>query len=667
MADRDVDVNLKVAVEGEEQVNSLAQALGKLGETSTSATSNVSGSLQSVAKDVDSAADKIKTAADNFVVAEKSSLLPGETQAEAIARKMGPPADPTEIAKRAEEAFWEGRKRVADKMSSQAGKDAAMSGKKASDILDEMKGKMGGITESASPAVNVLSQLGGVLQKLLIAGAVAGAFHELVKAFQTTYGYAKDLAAQTLRNAAQADRAQTSLTEAQTDSVIGTTILGKAYDQLNDKVFKQFSAYRLGKGLPGDKEIFQRLGMTPESLTKPGGGRRTILDLMQQWAEQYQGMRKELEAAPSDEARDAIQKRLEQFRADLGRVAPGIADALASWTPEAIADLRAKINEVQKAVAVPLSDQQLKADAVRMQTELSSINQIFGNLRDIIGSYTMQPLLDFLSILREKGTEITPALGQFAGTLSQKIWETLGGIVRSINVAQWIDTLRGWANEFADIDATSIGEEIGKELNDIASLFKLLLDAIRFIVDSVRGFMNELSQTKAFFTGDWGRLKQLQQERALQMGLEPVIRPGQEPVAQTGPNVLGAQLGINEIESSVKNGVQAGMEAAKPTEAPAAPAAMDDVVKAAAEPIKTSVTEGGTQAGEKVKKAVSGAGSSVQSAMQAGASSAASAIQAAMVAGGAAAAEAIRGAMAGGIPGVGGASRGPDRPAPAPG
>lgn len=633
MADRDVEINLKVAVEGDDKVASLAGTLEKLGATAQTTTSSTSESLNTIAKTVEKTAATIQEAVK---VTEKSSILPGETSQQWMARVYGTPADAEEQAKRSEEAFFAGRERIAKKMGTEAGKQAVMEGKSAASTLGELK-------ETAAPAASALGGLGDIIGKLTIAGVAAYALHQLKDAIESlvssTFGYVQDLAQSTLKYAASAERAQTDITTAQTDTIAGTTLLGKAYERLNQQTFKRFSEYRLGKGLAGDKEIFGRLGMTPETMTKAGGGRKTILDLMQEWSAEYQKMQGELKAAPTDEAKQDIQAKMAQFRADLGRISPEIANALASWTPQAIADLRAKIGEIQQTIAQPLNDEQLKAGATQFETQLASIKTIWGNIRDVIAGFSMQPIINFLDAVREKGNELGQALGNLGGTISEKIWSTLTELVKGIDAKSWVTSLQNLAKDIGETDIKGLGAAIAQDINDIASVFRMVFDALHQVSEGLHQDVVDAKTIWYRLTGRWKDLEKLQREETARRGA--AVKPAEVPQAPAAPAADVSQIGTGLAQ------------------------ALDPAFKEGGQTVGTEMKTAAQGAGTQMKAAVEGASDKVKSGMTDGGSIAGKAIEAALVAGGNAAAGAIAKAMVNfAISNLGGKGKGADVPAP---
>lgn len=719
MADHDAQVNLRVVVEGEDKVNSLATSLNKLNESSGTTAKSISLDTTGAAA---AAGDAVKSISDAV-----------NTQAKGVAAGLNQAAET--IGQEAGTAI----RSTMDKLK--AGFDAV--------DWSSIAHSFGGVIGEAGRAAAAVALLGAAIGALGIAAAAATT---VIKLMGDAMGYAQDLADTTIKNAGRAARAQSTLAEAEADSAVGAQLLGKSYDRLNDTVVRRLTDFRLGKGMRGDEEIFERLQITPESLKTEGAGRTTVLDMMERLSKQYADLQKQEIAAPTDDLKAPLQEQMRKMRDDVSRVfSVAAADLMATpGAQEYIASLRKMKEEAPSPVA---DEKTLIAQSQAMNATMFGLAATWQGLADQMGAMNLAPVTAFFEALRQKANEIGPALAQLGGAMAAKGWEAATVALQEIDVQKWLGIIQQWTASVEGLDAKGVAESVGKVLNDISALFQAIaqgvtaimqglaalakvygaysagvdfilqgnmkgieplkpegkpaaaappvatsaadagksLDGLAASADTAQKSLDKTADAQAS-GGFWSRLK-------LALGAEPTAAaPVADAAERTGESLNNLTGRIDRASSAfvdaTAQSMRENMEAAKapavtePAAAAPAATAADALVKfqdagstvasaitdasaTGASSMQSGISAGGSEASSTIQSGLASAGAAIQAALVSGGQSAAAAISASASAWGSTAAAALRAGIAGmSIPvsgggggGAGAPSKGPDVPA----
>lgn len=661
MADHETQATLRVVVEGADQarsdVKSVFDELNKAGGTTAKSISiDTSGAAAAAGESVKAIGDAINTQTKSVT----SNL---DAAAEAAGRQAGT----------AMRSYF----------------DQIKAGFAAVD-WSTIAGGVGGAIGEIGSAVIAVGALGAAIGAL---GIAAAAVATTVKLMSDAMGYAQDLSAATIKNAGRAARAQTTLGEAEADSAVGVMLLGKGYDRLNDTMTRSLTDMRLGKGGPGDKDLYSRLGMTPETMTTEGAGRVTVLDLMERFSKQYADLQKQAAAAPAGE-KEPILEQMKQLRDDVSRakgLGPVVADTIAT---SGAADYIANLKKMKAEAPSPLADDTtLVGRAQALSAQLFGMQQTFQGLKDQMGEASMQPVADFFNALRTKANEIGPALAQLGGAMAAKGWEAATTALQQIDVKQWVGIIQQWQSAVEGISAEGLATGVGEKLNSVVTF-------LRQVAQGVTAIMNMLA-TIAEIVGKADAVLKPLFNLGANMRKYGIEAPAGSDVPTEGrggyvmplaPSADKTTESLDKFNAELENSLaslkplSAGAPAAPPAavaEAAAAPAAVTqaapvtpigqaiaDASNTGATSMRSGIETGGMTASSSIQTGLSGAGAAIQAALVAGGQSAAAAISGSASAWGAAAAAALRAGIAGmSIPVAGGGgaaaaspSRGPDNP-----
>jgi|GEM_PF-5728327 len=546
MAERDVDVNLNVMVKGEDKVGSLGKSLDKLNKQAKTTTTGTNKSLNDLAKNVNATAGSVKTNMSQLADAAKPHMV---RQLYAAHRK-----------ERAE--------RLTDAAMAKASAVFAKVKERVVDATSEIGSVLGSLASIAFKVGGVVLSLAFAITKLAIIATLVGgviAFAAAIKLLKSSFAHAREWAQMVLKVAPMAERQQMTLTEAMNDSIAGTALLGKAYDDLNESA----------------ADTFKKMKLTTKQTTGKGGQRATILDLVQYLSQRYQGMRDSLDKAKTEKEKSRIKTRMAKFRDTLKDLPSEAANMVLSWAPDYIESFRGAVDRLGKKFAQTgpqRTDKEWREASQKLEGEIALIKVITAKMGVKIGQWSIEPIGRALEAARLKFEKISAPIADLVGAISAKAWEGLGALIDEIDVQGVIDKLRQWTVEVqamtpAEVRAkfvsikdtmTAIGEAIKSVVNAFSQLAAIFTETDTTKLNNTALFIQGL------FEGNFGKMVEAmkgktQQERwdlahfgqfapppeaEIQLPTKAVPlgkRPGALPPT-VGPNILGAQLGSDDID-----------------------------------------------------------------------------------------------------------------------
>ena len=458
MADRDVDVSLNVQVQGEKDVNSLSASLNKLGAAAKGSTKTTGASLNKMA-------DAVKGATAKAPDREKATAKEAVRQLYAYHKgeQIGT-AIKTVISKVAG-AFTKSATGAAGLFARKQQAQTRKKVDKGADQLDSIQKSVKSLSIAGTIASSIYILTSALKALGFIGRLITAPFRALYSVLETTFNYAKNVAENNLKYAAQAERSQMTLDQVQTDSIAGTLLLGKAYDSLNENA----------------QETFKKMNLSTKQYTAKTGQKATILDLVQYLSERYGKMRDSLDAAKTEKEKKRIRARMERFRDKLTEIPSEIANVVLSWTPVFTGSLIRAVNRIQgefEKVRPQRSQKQRLEASMQMTGEIGLIQTIFSGIKDTIGQFSMGPINATLIMFRKKMEKLGPALGELGGALSEKTWLVIANILTKISVKEWVDKIKKWAEDVKASDPGKLGEGIGASLDKLSQAFLKLLDKL---------------------------------------------------------------------------------------------------------------------------------------------------------------------------------------------
>ena len=452
MADRDVDVNLNVQVQGEKNVDSLNASLNKLSSTAKTSTTTAATS-------VDKIADKMRDADAAKAVKLLYASHKGEKIGEAIRNVVSKvftrtaPKVARDAAKKQPPVAKVAKKKAADK---------------ASDDLDTIRKSVKGLSIAGGIAAGIYT-LKSALQALGVVGhLLMTPFKSLYSFLETTFNYTKEFAQKVLEIAPKAAQAHMTLAQAMTDSATGAALLGKAYESLNEKAV----------------ETYKKIGLKARQYTKPGGQIASMLDMTQYIAGRYGRLETKLEQAKTPKAKKLAEKMLTNYRDLMVKNLPAeVANVAMTISKSAISQFRQAmkfIDLIYSETGPRFTDKAYKQKAAEVTMGISLIGRQWEDIKTGIAKWSIDPIRYLLQVVNEKMQEVGPQFKDLAGALSAQAWNTLTEALKQINVDELKKTFQKWTKDVLALDPKKLGQTIGASLSKIGNA---ILQVINYLVE----------------------------------------------------------------------------------------------------------------------------------------------------------------------------------------
>jgi hypothetical protein len=235
---------------------------------------------------------------------------------------------------------------------------------------------------------------------------------------------------------------------------MATSLFGKSADAMEDNINRRMSDSSMVRGLGGDRDLFERWGITPEAVKvyeHIKGERMGITD----WLALFIKKREDLEAraalAPKGSVAEAIiQKKRSSLMADsLTMFGQKFTDIMGAFSSEDLARLEEGLKKSVPLAAVDNADEKAKD----FERSLNTLKFTFGQLKsgiagDVAPTLTemMTKLNEWMLPVSEGGQGMGEAFRGLAGAVARHGWETLSILlhdVRSEDIQTFIDAIKG--------------------------------------------------------------------------------------------------------------------------------------------------------------------------------------------------------------------------------
>lgn len=527
----DAEATLRVNVEGEEQIQSLNEAIAGLAAQSGRTTEQMTADLQSAA---------------DFTGRSLEDIVQNQTRAYA------------EGARLREEALAEGQahqdRALADAdsfLSRLKAKGEQGAAGQAQEGQAQQSGAMGTINAAVAGFVGGISAAIG--EKLLTA---AGDFARSIDLIGTSLAAANTAAERNVELYREAVRTGETLAQTQTNQMAGSAIgiedMGRATEMLN----KQLSDARATGKM---EDVFRQAGLSPENLRamrEMGGGRLEVLDVVSALGGRIANLRQQMEAAGTEVERARFGEQLGQtisaaFQTLGPRLRP-ILDAALAFTPEDLGRIKQSRAEITQAYGAPT---QADVDlSKRYQDQRAQIDDQMAEYTNAVGRITMEPINRFTESLNSKMLQLGPAMARLQAGLGATVWDGLAagiegissdqtvGAINRINAA--VDRLRGsgaagGVGAFAGAAITGVLDGIATSIEDVEKI----IDTINKVQEGYQRFVDKARATVGLKTA-----AQLAAEAPPEAPPEGVQQPSQTGWMTDLANWTRKQVGARPLE-----------------------------------------------------------------------------------------------------------------------
>ena len=257
---------------------------------------------------------------------------------------------------------------------------------------------------------------------------------------------------------------------------VGSALFGKAADAMAEGITRRFTEAQMGRGIRGEKDIFERLGITPEAMQAyeeiRGGERVGLTD----WLALFIRKREQLDVQQTEVRGTPAEAQVRLARAgliddSLKLFGQRFADIVGSFTSEDLKQLSDNIKATLPLVAVADADQKARDFDVALLSLKETFNQLQrGIAGDLQPVYTemMEGVRKWLLSAGDDGQTIGQQLRQLASSVALHGWETLRILLSEIkpdDVKSFVDEMKKWQPERSIAILTTAARLLGKLAN----------------------------------------------------------------------------------------------------------------------------------------------------------------------------------------------------------
>jgi hypothetical protein len=283
------------------------------------------------------------------------------------------------------------------------------------------------------------------------------------KLLQVSFGFAQQWAEDQVKTAGRTRRffpqlLGQALTDAEDEMQlrmgISGALFGNAADQMQQTAERKFNDIRLARGLRGDKDIFARWGITPESLQRYErltGSRVDLSTWLGLIVLQRERLEQQLSQTQDPVQRALLTRKLQQLSTDVTQIFDGkFADMVNAMSSSDLAKLSTDLKR-----AIPLgSVEDATGKAKNFTIALETLKTTFSNIAAGIGGDVAPSITKFMDDLntklldvKEGGEGLGRALRDLASAMAIKTWEALRSVMDELKldrVNDWIKIVNSW-------------------------------------------------------------------------------------------------------------------------------------------------------------------------------------------------------------------------------
>ena len=473
MADANAETTLAVEVQGAEAVNALAAALGNLNRQAAQVQRTVSAAGPQTA----TATATRQAAAITAAAAAEAGTL-GERIAYRIGRAIGATIRAPFDALRA---------------------TASVAGRS----LLSLSGTFGQLASSAGATSVAIVGVGLAIAGLgiPILNLVAG-----FKLLRSSFGWAQEAADEQIRIAGRTQRFYPQLIgegiEAAEDEMrarmgVATALFGNAAESIQQQVTRRFTEFRMGRGLRGERDLFARWGITPQSVATAEqmmGRRFDVTSWLEAFILKREDLQRRLQEAQSPQERTVLTRKLAQMSDDTVKMfGQRFSDMVNVLSTGDAARLKRNMEAAIPLGRVVETSEQAKRRAVNFKVALESVKATFTNIARGIGGDVQPVITRFLTELNRKmldtdqgGEGLGRAFRELASAMAVRAWEELRNIMRRIDtqrVKGWIEAIKSWNPA-----------ETVETVKTVFNALQTFGSAVSGMIDSVNAFLQSLPE-----------------------------------------------------------------------------------------------------------------------------------------------------------------------------
>jgi len=330
------------------------------------------------------------------------------------------------------------------------------------------------------------------------------------KLLRSSFGWAQEAADEQLRVAARTQRFYPQMVGAGVEAAenevrarmgMSAALFGNAAESIQEQVTRKFTEFRMGRGLRGERDIFARWGITPESVQtaeRMMGRRFDVSSWLEAFIMERERLQRMLPGA-SPEAAEGIRRRLAMLSDDTVKMfGAKFSDMVNTLSTQDAQRLKTNIEAAIPLGNVVETSEQARRRAVDFNIALESLKGTFTNIIRGVGADVQPTITTFLTELNrrmldatEGGEGLGRAFRDLASTMANRAWEELKNLMNYLKperVRNWIEIISSW-------NPAETLETVKSVFNTLASFGS----AIKGMVDSI----NALER----FLPDWLKRK----------------------------------------------------------------------------------------------------------------------------------------------------------------
>lgn len=338
-----------------------------------------------------------------------------------------------------------------------------------------LTGSLGTVASSAGTTSIAIVGVGAALTGLLVpfVNLVAG-----LKVLQLSFGWAQQAAENQITVAGRTRRFFPELIgeglDAAEDTMkarmgVAAAMFGTAADSMQESITRRMTAFRLGRGIRGERDIYARWGITPENVQQyeRQAGRIDLTKWLRLFIIQREQLEADLSKAQTPTEKALIRQKLIMLSDDTVKIfGQKFSDMVGAMTDTDMVRLQNNMK-----AAIPLGHvENATRRMIDFTIALESIKATFRALFEGIGGDVQPSITRFLDVLNERlidtekgGYGVGRALRELASTLANKAWEALRDIMEEIDpetVNEWIDAIRQWNPADTAVSVKSLIEAV---------------------------------------------------------------------------------------------------------------------------------------------------------------------------------------------------------------
>jgi|GEM_PF-3292476 len=238
---------------------------------------------------------------------------------------------------------------------------------------------------------------------------------------------------------------------------LASALFGQSADALATSITKRIGEAQMQRGLRGEKDIFARWGITPDTVQvyeQIKGERIGLTD----WLELFIKKREEFDVAqasskgtPAEAA--AVRGRNQLISDGIKIFGQRFADILGAFTSEDVQRLKENIAKTVPLVAVEDADQKARDFAVALKSLKETFSQIkHGVAGDLMPAYSqmMDEVRGYLLSTGDDGQTMGMQFRKLASSIALHGWKTLSILLEEVDpegVKKFIDKIKDWHPE----------------------------------------------------------------------------------------------------------------------------------------------------------------------------------------------------------------------------